>query len=186
MSADGEGDDAALTGAKAQQIAQEVLTYFPERNPGIGQRNNSWLVVTGVNEREQNDELIKDQAKALLREKIKESTLLKSRYNDVNFTEEVIDEIMKQINVGSRSDTNDGYAQVEISLKSPKGTDANGRYLRGVPEQLQEEAQRKGGIDFNEQYLQMNGQQDLDSIRIDGLVPVIFSIQPATTLAVLQ
>ncbi len=55
-----------------------------------------------------------------------------------------------------------------------------------------------GGIDFNEQYLQMNikrdgagvplpiGQQDLDSIRIDGLVPVILSIQPVTTLAVLN
>ncbi len=56
----------------------------------------------------------------------------------------------------------------------------------------------KGGIDFNEQYLKMNiqrdgngvplpiGQQNLDNIKIDGLVPVILSIQPVTSLPMLS
>jgi hypothetical protein len=55
----------------------------------------------------------------------------------------------------------------------------------------------KGGIDFNEQYLKMNikqdgngvplpiDQQDLNSIRIDGLVPNILSITPVTSLPIL-
>ncbi len=55
-----------------------------------------------------------------------------------------------------------------------------------------------GGIDFNEQYLKMNikrdgngvplpiGQQNLDKIKIDGLVPVILNIQPVTSLPILS
>ncbi len=58
--------------------------------------------------------------------------------------------------------------------------------------------EKYGGIDFNEQYLKMNikrdgngvplpiGQQDLDNIKIDGLVPVILNIQPVTSLPILS
>jgi hypothetical protein len=56
----------------------------------------------------------------------------------------------------------------------------------------------QGGIDFNEQYMKMNikrdgngvplpvGQQDLENIRIDGLVPQILNIQPVMSLPILS
>jgi hypothetical protein len=94
--------------------------------------------------------------------------------------------------VVSRKD--DVKTQIMLSEAEYSGIIGKIRELFGLPVKEEKDAAMKGGIDFGLSNLDMQikrdgdgvplpvSQQDLESIRIDGLVPVILNIQPAANI----